>query len=153
MIRMHFEHPAITTDIIVGFPGETEEEFLETLNFVKNIQFYEVHVFKYSIRKGTKAAKMENQVPSKIKTERSHKLIALTKQLSEEFRTWYQGKNVEVLLEEEVTLGESIWMVGHTREYVKCAVKQGNPNTLIQVKVGEFLDAEVLSGEKISDYL
>lgn len=148
IIRKHFEHPAITTDIIVGFPGETEDEFLQTLNFVKKIQFYEVHVFKYSIRKGTKAANMKNQVPSKIKTERSHKLIALTGQLSEEFRAWYQGKMVELLLEEPIQMEGKSWMVGHTREYVKCAVEEGESNTLIQAKVGDFLNSEILLGEK-----
>lgn len=119
ILRKYYEHPAITTDIIVGFPGETAEEFEETMEFVKNIRFYEIHVFKYSKRKGTVAAGMKDQVPESVKTERSNELMAVADQLKQEFANWYQGKTVSVLFEQETEEDGKRCFEGFTPEYVK----------------------------------
>ena len=121
LLRSHFSHPAITTDIIVGFPGETEEEFEETRAFVNRIRFYEPHIFKYSARAGTRAAAMPDQIDEREKTRRSALLIADGERLSREFREYYVGKQVTSLLEEPVVLGGRRYAVGYTREYVKAA--------------------------------
>ena len=121
-LRRHFDDPALTTDVIVGFPGETEEEFAETVEFLKEIQFYETHVFKYSRRKGTKADRMPDQVPEQIKSSRSDVLLDLTEKNSSEYRKKLLGRTVKVLLEEENTIDGTTYLVGHTREYVKVAV-------------------------------
>jgi threonylcarbamoyladenosine tRNA methylthiotransferase MtaB len=144
LIRKFFDHPAITTDIIVGFPGETEEEFEETCNFVEKIEFYEIHVFKYSRRKGTKADKMPNQVPENIKSERSHQLIQIAENLSKEFRSYYVGKDVQILTEEFVEVDGQKWLVGYTPEYVKCAVKETLPNQIISLHIEGFLNNIIL---------
>ncbi len=123
LLRKYYEHPAITTDVIVGFPGETEEEFSETLDFLARIGFYEMHVFKYSKRQGTKAAAMASQVPEGVKTERSRRALSLAEELSEGFRRYYRGSVQEVLLEEETQIGGGRYMTGFTREYVKAAVE------------------------------
>ena len=108
LLRSKFEHPAITTDVIVGFPGETEEEFEITKAFLEKIKFYEMHVFKYSKRKGTRAAVMEHQVPDDIKTKRSGILISMEQKDSREYRDCYIGKEVEVLFEEEKIINGGI---------------------------------------------
>lgn len=144
LIRKYFAHPAITTDIIVGFPGETDEEFKTSLAFAKKVGFYEIHVFKYSRRKGTKADKMPNQVPENIKSERSHQLMSVAKELSKEFRAYYLGKEVQILSEEIVTINEEEWMVGYTKEYVKCATKNYMKNELLMLEVCEFLNDDIL---------
>lgn len=122
LLRAYFVHPAITTDVIVGFPGETEEEFALTREFLKKIKFFEVHIFKYSIRKGTKAAAMGRQVPEGIKGERSDALFADLAPMNQEYLDWHIGKELEVLMEEKVSFGGREYYVGHTREYVKAAV-------------------------------
>lgn len=121
-LREAFEHPAITTDVIVGFPGETQEEFAQTKEFLDQIRLYEMHVFKYSRRKGTRAAVMPNQVDERVKAERSDQLLALEAVMSGEYRAWFTGKEAEVLLEEEVLIQGSPYWVGYSREYVKLAV-------------------------------
>ena len=100
LLRKVFDHPAITTDVIVGFPGETEEEFAQTKEFLDRIQFFEMHIFKYSKRAGTRAAVMSHQVPDPVKTTRSAELLAMEKEQSKQFRTHYVGREAEVLLEE-----------------------------------------------------
>ena len=123
ILRKLYKHPAITTDVIVGFPGETEEEFAITKKFLSKIHFYEMHIFKYSKRKGTRAAVMENQVPEEIKTKRSAELIGLSEQMSLEFRNEYIGTEQDVLFEEKVNVN-GVWMyVGYTKEYVKVAAE------------------------------
>lgn len=119
LLRRVFEHPAITTDVIVGFPGETEEEFEETRLFLERVQFYETHVFKYSRRKGTRADRMPDQVPEEVKARRSSVLLAMTKRHSREFRQYYQGRQEEILLEQEITVRGQRLYEGYTREYVK----------------------------------
>lgn len=100
-LRNAFPNVLLTTDIIVGFPGETDNEFENTYNYLRNINFYKMHVFKYSPRKGTRAEKMPNQINGKIKEERSHRLIELSNKNEEEFLNKYIGKNIEVLIENE----------------------------------------------------
>ncbi|MCU6763393.1 (Dimethylallyl)adenosine tRNA methylthiotransferase MiaB [uncultured Roseburia sp.] len=123
ILRTYYEHPALTTDIIVGFPGETKEEFQETLAFAEDIRFYEIHVFKYSVRKGTRAAVMPGQVSDHLKNERSSRLIALAEKLKQEFVRWYQGKSVSVLFEEEEEINGQRYMKGFTPEYVKVSLQ------------------------------
>lgn len=123
LLRKYFDHPAITTDVIVGFPGETEEEFEETKEFLEKIHFYEMHIFKYSKRQGTRAAVMENQVPEEIKTKRSAELIALSERMSNEFRSYYLGREEEVLFEEPAEINGKTMYVGYTKEYVKVATE------------------------------
>ena len=126
LLREVFEHPAITTDVIVGFPGETEEEFEQTRAYLEELALYEMHIFKYSVREGTRAASMPDQVPEPEKTRRSAILLEMSRRHSEEFRAWYEGKNVELLLEEEITQdGEPVY-VGHTREYIRGTVPAGD---------------------------
>ena len=124
ILRKHFDRPAITTDVIVGFPGETEEEFEQTRAFVERVHFYEMHVFKYSRRKGTRADRMDGQVPEPVKAERSDVLLELEKTMSEEYRRLWLGEAVDLLLEEESEIDGKPVMTGCTREYVKCVVEK-----------------------------
>ena len=123
LLRRYFEHPAITTDVIVGFPGETDEEFETTERYLERIHFYEMHIFQYSRREGTKAAAMPDQVPETVKKERSEKLLALGHKMSEEFRRYYLGRQVTALLEEEFLYDGKRYYTGYTKEYVKVAVE------------------------------
>lgn len=123
LLRGAYTHPAITTDVIVGFPGESGEEFEETRQFLERIGFYEMHVFQYSRRRATRAERMENQIPEPVKKERSHVLLALEKQQSKAFRDYYIGKETTVLFEEEMRIGEKSYMTGFTPEYVKLALE------------------------------
>lgn len=123
ILRRYFEHPAITTDVIVGFPGETEEEFAITKQYLEEIHFYEMHIFPYSKREGTKAAVMKEQIPEQIKKERSAALLALEEKMSKEFREYYVGKEVTALLEEKWEYNGENYYIGYTKEYVKIAVK------------------------------
>ena len=143
-LRRVFDHPAITTDVITGFPGETEEEFEESRRFVENIAFYELHVFRYSRRKGTRADKMPGQVPEAEKAERSDVLLKMDKVRSEEFRRYYLGRPAEILMEEPVVIEGVKYMMGYTREYVKGAVpyREGLKNTVVR---GTFIGS--LTGE------
>ncbi len=154
-LRDVFDHPAITTDVIVGFPGETEEEFHQTRDFLEKIGFYEMHVFKYSKREGTRAAVMPDQVPDAVKTLRSNELLQMEKKQSKEFRNRYIGQTTEILIEETKEIaGKSFWL-GHTRDYVKIALPvsgtdvQMNTNVMAKVKVQAFLTDEILVGEVI----
>lgn len=122
LLRKWFHNPAITTDVIVGFPGETQKEFEETVQFVEDIQFYEMHVFKYSKREGTRAAKMEGQIEEAVKSSRSDMLLAMGARMSEQYRRSLLGKEREVLLEERAVIDGIEYLTGYTREYVKAAV-------------------------------
>lgn len=146
-LRSAFERPAITTDVIVGFPGETEEEFEQTQDFLEKVCFYEMHIFKYSRRRGTPAADMPGQVPEEIKRLRSSELFAMEKRQSESFRRAYIDREAEVLLEDTAEIGGELWRIGHTKDYVKVAVRAAEAppaNTVVSVKVRGFLTAEVL---------
>ncbi len=147
LLRKYFEHPAITTDVIVGFPGETEEEFEETRRFLERIGFYEMHIFKYSKRKGTRAAVMENQIPEPVKTKRSAILLEMEQKDSYAFREYYLGKQTEVLMEEKKEMEGKQYWIGHTREYVKVVIPdegQNLQNRLVIGKLVKMLDKEVL---------
>ena len=137
LLREVFDHPALTTDVIVGFPGETEEEFRESKAFLEKVNFYETHIFKYSRRQGTKAAEMKDQVPEPVKTERSNQLIALGKVNKKVFEDRLIGQTVEVLMEEEIQRDSETWQIGHTREYVKVGRKteENLANQLINVEI------------------
>lgn len=137
LLREVFDHPALTTDVIVGFPGETEEEFQESKAFLEKVNFYETHIFKYSRRQGTKAAEMKEQVPEHVKTERSNQLIALGKVNKKAFEDRLVGQTVEVLMEEEIQRDSETWQIGHTREYVKVGRKteENLANQLINVEI------------------
>lgn len=146
LLRKYFEHPAITTDVIVGFPGETEEEFEITREFLKKIGFFEIHIFKYSVRKGTKAAEMKDQIPEEIKAKRSEILFNDLAPMNHTFLEWYIGKEAEVLMEEKVTFSGKEYFLGHTKEYVKMAVPytENMENTLVTGKVKGMLKEHIL---------
>ena len=146
ILREEFDNPAITTDVIVGFPGETEEEFAETERFLKAIHFYEMHIFKYSRRAGTRAADMPDQVPEGIKSVRSDILLALEKQQSLEYRGRFLGTEEEILLEEPIEIDGIKYMMGHTRQYVKGAVpyEEGLKNKAVKGIFTKALNEEVL---------
>ena len=146
LLRKYFVHPAITTDVIVGFPGETEEEFEQTEAYLKHIHFYEMHIFKYSKRKGTRAAVMLDQIDEQIKAARSEKLIALGHDMSKEFRKFYIGKNEEVLFEEKAVIGDKEYFVGYTKEYVKVAKKtdENLENQIVSGRISGMLTDEIL---------
>ena len=145
LLRKYFEHPAITTDVIVGFPGETEEEFETTKAFLEKIHFYEMHIFKYSKRQGTRAAVMENQVPEEIKTKRSAELIALSERMSNEFRSYYLGREEEVLFEEPAEINGKTMYVGYTKEYVKVATESDESleNVMRRGRINHALTDEI----------
>ena len=151
LLRKTFEHPAITTDVIVGFPGETAEEFETTRAFLEKVKFYEMHVFKYSKRKGTRAAVMENQIPEPVKTQRSNVLIAMDEKDTAIFREYYRGKEAEVLLEEKKEIGGQEYWIGHTKEYVKVALLddgQDYANYLVKGIITQTFNKEMLLMEQ-----
>lgn len=137
LLRKYFKNPALTTDVIVGFPGETEEEFAESKAFVDKVDFYETHIFKYSKRQGTKAAVMPDQVPEQIKTVRSNELLKLDAKKRAKYEEALIGEEVEVLMEESVQMDGKTVQVGHTKEYVKIALEDDTnlQNQLINVKI------------------
>ena len=146
LLRKYFVHPAITTDVIVGFPGETEEEFEQTKAYLEHIHFYEMHIFKYSKRKGTRAAVKPDQIDEQIKAARSEKLIALGHDMSKEFRKFYIGKNEEVLFEEKAVIGDKEYFVGYTKEHVKVAKEtdENLENQIVSGRISGMLTDEIL---------
>ncbi|TCT16882.1 threonylcarbamoyladenosine tRNA methylthiotransferase MtaB [Natranaerovirga pectinivora] len=149
ILRKYYNKPAITTDIIVGFPGETEEEFNETYEFTRKISFSDVHVFKYSKREGTKAADFTNQVEEKVKTFRSNKLIQCCNALKEKYLEDMKGEIEEVLFEETITIDDKDYCMGHTKRYVKVGIisDEDISNQLINVELLERKD-DLLFGRK-----
>lgn len=146
ILRRAFTNPAITTDVIVGFAGETEEEFAQTKSFLEEIGFYEMHIFKYSRRAGTRAAVMPNQVSDQIKAKRSDVLLELEKRQSLDYRKSFLGKEEEVLLEEETKVDGVTYLTGYTKEYVKVAypAEIGARNMLVRGQLVEMLTDEIL---------
>ncbi len=138
LLRKYFDHPAITTDVITGFPGETDEEFSETCDLVRKAALYEIHVFPYSRREGTAAAQMDGQIPRSIKEERSARMLEIAAGLKEEFERWYEGRTVEVLFEGPVTEDGVMYNVGFTPEYVKVRCPGVEPYTNRIMKVEFF---------------
>lgn len=140
-LRNAFPNVVLTTDIIVGFPDETEEEFNTTYEYLKKIEFYKMHVFKYSQRKGTRAAVMPNQVDSKIKEERSHKLIELSNKHEKKFLEKYIGKEVEVLFEQK----DNGYIKGHTSNYILVKTKEAEiENKIKKVKIEKEENLELI---------
>ena len=137
ILRKYFHNPALTTDIIVGFPGETEEEFQKSKAFIDSISFYETHIFKYSVRQGTRAAKMPDQIPEEIKTRRSAQLLELGRQKQEEYERTLIGTVQEVLIEESEEREDGVYQAGHTKEYVKIGLKttENLSNEMINVEI------------------
>ena len=153
ILRKYYEHPALTTDVIVGFVGETEEEFEKTREYLEKINLYEMHIFKYSVRKGTRAEKMEGHLPEDIKNRRSGVLLEMTRRHKKDFEQWYVGKAQKVLLEEIIEIDGTKYIQGHTERYVKVAVKFDNnleilrQNNIIVVEIEGFLDENLLYGK------
>lgn len=139
LLRKYFENPALTTDIIVGFPGETEEEFEESRAFVEKVNFYETHIFKYSKRQGTKAAVMPNQVPEPEKTKRSNMLLALDERNRKAYEEQFSGKETEILVEEQMEKDRKTYWIGHTKEYIRLAIlsDENLSGRLLKVTVGK----------------
>lgn len=145
ILRKYFDEPALTTDVIVGFPQESEEEFEQSRAMIEEADFYETHIFKYSRRQGTRADRMEGQISEAVKTKRSHVLIELGKQHQKRYMEKFIGKNVEILFEEQTEINGEIYWVGHTKEYLKTAVKseENLENCIKTGKVGGFVEDSV----------
>lgn len=150
LLREYFSDAAVTTDVIVGFPGETEEEFNITKKYLEKVCFYEMHVFKYSRRKGTAADKMPDQIPESIKSERSTELLELNEILSNGYREKYIGKKVKVLLEENHIIENKKYIIGFTDTYVRVALE--NPeeklytNQIVNVRVKKLFEKDMVIG-------
>lgn len=146
ILRKYFEEPAITTDVIVGFPGETSEEFEQTKEFLRKIGFYEMHIFKYSRRKGTPAAEMEGQIPEEVKTVRSSQLLELEKEMSYAYRKKHLHKRAEILFEEEKMIGGKSYQVGYTREYIRGAfeTEEKLSGSMRRGELTSFLEPDIL---------
>ena len=148
LLRKYYEDPAITTDVIVGFPGETWEEFEQTRKFVEKVQFFEMHIFKYSCRHGTRAAQMDGQLTEAQKAERSSILLELERTMSRSYRERFLGSEVEVLLEEKKEIDGRNYWIGHTPQYVRIALEAADNmdrhNTLIRGRAADFLQEDIL---------
>lgn len=161
LIRKYFRDAAITTDVIVGFPGETEEEFSDCRDFVRDVGFARMHVFKYSARRGTKAATMKDQVPEPIKAVRSDELLALDREMREKYMEAFHGKTAEVLFEEKIESGGILWQVGYTANYLRAAVASEEDlyNRILPVRLTEGRifagggeNSEIMLAERIDLY-
>ena len=137
ILRKYFDDPALTTDVIVGFPGETEEEFSQSLAFVDKVDFYETHIFKYSKREGTKAARMDGQIDEQVKTARSAVMIELDRKKRKAYEQRFIGKTVEVLVEEDAEINGKNVQTGHTKEYIKVALQNSENlrNRIVKVQI------------------
>ena len=152
LLREVYENPALTTDVIVGFPQESEEEFQKSYDFVDGIHFYETHIFKYSRRQGTKAAAMDGQLTEAEKARRSEKMIEMHHRHAKDYERSMLGKELEVLIEEEYTKDGQIWYLGHSREYIKTAVPKSENygvNDIVIVKAEGFLEEHIMTGEAV----
>ena len=152
LLREVYGNPALTTDVIVGFPQESEEEFQKSYDFVDGIHFYETHIFKYSRRQGTKAAAMDGQLTEAEKAQRSEKMIEMHHRHASDYEKSMIGKELEVLIEEEYTNDGRTWYLGHSREYIKTAVPKSENygvNDIIRVKAERFLEEHIMTGEVV----
>lgn len=152
LLREVYGNPALTTDVIVGFPQESEEEFRKSYDFVDSIRFYETHIFKYSRRQGTKAAAMDGQLTEAEKSFRSEKMIELHHRHAGDYEKSMLGKILEVLIEEEYTKDGRTWYLGHSREYIKTAVPKSEAygvNDIVSVKAEGFLEEHIMTGEAV----
>lgn len=147
ILRKYYDRPAITTDIIVGFPEESEEEFLITKNFAKKIQFSDVHIFKYSMRKGTVAARIKNQIPEQVKHQRSMELIALGREMTRNYESSFFKEPQNILVEETIEIDGTFYETGHNERYMKLYVKKGESENHGLIRMVEIL--EILEDGKI----
>ena len=148
LLRKYFDNPALTTDVIVGFPMETEEEFRMSRDFVDSIHFYETHIFKYSRRHGTKAAVMDGQLTESQKAIRSDEMLALNEKHSREYEEAMLGRELEILLEEEIEMNGEQWYLGHSKEYIKAVLKkqpQYGINDIVRVTADGFLENHIVT--------
>lgn len=155
LLRRAFESPAVTTDVIVGFPGESEKEFEKTRRFLEKVNFYEMHVFPYSRREGTAAAGRKDQVPEEIKKKRSEILLDLVKEQSRKFREDYIGRDVEVLFEESREMDGVLCQIGYTGEYIRAAKKTAEDisGKIYTGKLVGFVESDKLADRSPSDNL
>jgi threonylcarbamoyladenosine tRNA methylthiotransferase MtaB len=146
LLRKYFQDPAITTDIIVGFPGETDEEFKITKDYLRKVSFAQMHVFKYSVRKGTKAETMPNQVKDEIKHTRSNELITLEEVMEKEYKDQFIGQTQWVLIEEKIEIDGVSYQIGHNERYLKMAIKCENDliNQIIKGKILGYLNKDIM---------
>lgn len=152
LIRKFYPVPALTTDVIVGFPQETEEDFEESYEFVKKIHFYETHIFKYSRRHGTKAASMDGQLTEAANAQRSDRMLELHEIRAREYEEAMIGKKMELLLEEEIEIDGRPWYVGHSREYVRAVISKTDAhrvNDLVTVKAVAFVRDHILETKEV----
>ena len=148
LLRKYFDNPALTTDVIVGFPMETEEEFRMSRDFVDSIHFYETHIFKYSRRHGTKAAAMDGQLTESQKAIRSDEMLALNEKHSREYEEAMLGRELEILLEEEIEMNGEQWYLGHSKEYIKAVLKkqpQYGINDIVRVTADGFMENHIVT--------
>lgn len=151
ILRQYFDRPALTTDVIVGFPGETEEEFAQTERFLETVHFSDMHIFKYSKRRGTKAADMPNQIDPQIQSVRSEKLIALGERMKDDFLEACKDQEQIVLIEEETEIDGTKYMTGHSKNYIRCAFEMDGlvPNMVIKGTINSKLNEEFVFCKRI----
>ena len=151
ILRQYFDRPALTTDVIVGFPEETEEEFAQTERFLETVHFSDMHIFKYSKRRGTKAADMPNQIDPQIQSVRSEKLIALGERMKDDFLEACKDQEQIVLIEEETEIGGTKYMTGHSKNYIRCAFEMDGlvPNMVIKGTINSKLNEEFVFCKRI----
>jgi len=151
ILRQYFDRPALTTDVIVGFPGETEEEFAQTERFLEMVHFSDMHIFKYSKRRGTKAADMPNQIDPQIQSVRSEKLIALGERMKDDFLEACKDQEQIVLIEEETEIDGTKYMTGHSKNYIRCAFEMDGlvPNMVIKGTINSKLNEEFVFCKRI----
>ena len=151
ILRQYFDRPALTTDVIVGFPGETEEEFAQTERFLETVHFSDMHIFKYSKRRGTKAADMPNQIDPQIQSVRSEKLIALGERMKDDFLEACKDQEQIVLIEEETEIDGTKYMTGQSKNYIRCAFEMDGlvPNMVIKGTINSKLNEEFVFCKRI----
>ena len=151
LIRKYFDMPALTTDIIAGFPGETEDDFRESLEYIRDIGFFELHVFPYSKREGTKAASMKETLSNKDKTRRVNLLLSMQEPIRRKFLEEKIGKEVEVLIESEFEHEDKRYVLGHSKEYIKVALPyiEKARNMIIPAKLISFIKDDIILGEEL----
>ncbi|MDO4976450.1 MAG: tRNA (N(6)-L-threonylcarbamoyladenosine(37)-C(2))-methylthiotransferase MtaB [Eubacteriales bacterium] len=153
ILRKYYEHPALTTDVIAGFVGETEEEFTKTVEYLEKINLYEMHIFKFSVRKGTRAERMQGHVQEQVKTQRSNVLLEMAARHKKEYESYYLGKVEDVLLEEKVEIEGKTYFQGYTKHYVKVLIPLNDEgihleqNQIIAARIQDFLGESMLLGK------
>lgn len=153
ILRRYYKNPALTTDVIAGFVGETEEEFQSTVEYLEKINLYEMHIFKYSVRKGTRAERMEGHVSEQVKTKRSNVLLEMTARHKKDYESTFLGKEEKVLLEEQIEFEGKTYMQGYTKHYVRVLIPVGEnegklgSNQVILARIERFLGESTMLGK------